>query len=184
MASGGDSSAGPVRPVVALVFATVGFVALLIFGLGMLSLVLDADVVEAPGLGPIPGVVATVLATAGFAGALWATLRRTGPLVPGSAPDAGAAVADDRSRPSQPSYGAALWAGLACALGYLAGLLFGAVLSGGDPAVAAAASGRIATSGFGVVIAAAGAMAGWGGIALVRTRGERPRWPWEDEFDE
>ena len=161
MATGGESTARPVRPVVALVFATVAFVALLIFGLGMLSLLLDADVVEATGLGPIPGVVATILASAAFAGALWATLRR-----------------------AKASYRGALWAALACALGYLAGLLLGAALAGSDMAAAAAAAGRIATSWFGVVIAAAGALGGWGGIALVRTRAQRPRWPWEDEFDE
>ena len=56
--------------------------------------------------------------------------------------------------------------------------------TGADLAVAAAVAGRIATTWFGVVVAAAALIAAWGGIALVRTRAQRPRWPWEDEFDE
>jgi hypothetical protein len=155
------STAGPVRPVVALVLATVGFVALLIFGFGMVSLFLNADVIEAPGLGQIPGVVGTTASVLAFAAVL------------------GAAV----FRPA-PTYWTALWAALAGVIGYLVGLWIAAVLMGVDAAVATAVAGRIATTWFGAVIAFAGAVAAWGGIALVRTRAERPRWPWEDEFDE
>jgi hypothetical protein len=156
------STPGPVRPVVALVLATVAFIALLIFGLGMVSLFSNADVIEAPGLGQIPGIAATTASVLAFAAALGANLRPAGTR----------------------SYAGALWTALACLLAYVAGLWITAVLLGADFAVATAAAGRIATTWFGAVIAGAGALAAWGGIALVRTRAERPRWPWEDEFDE
>ncbi|MET0673093.1 MAG: hypothetical protein ABWY37_06335 [Microbacterium pygmaeum] len=155
------AAGGSVRPALALVFATVAFVALLIFGLGMLSLVLNADVVAAPGLGQIPGVIAVIVAMGAFAGALWAGIRSP-----------------------QPSFWTALWTALAAAAGYIVGLWLGAVFTGADVGVATAAAGRIATSWFGAVVGVSGAIAGWGGVAVVRTRSQRPRWPWEDEFDE
>lgn len=152
---------GPVRPVTALVFATAAFVALLIFGLGMTSLILGEDVVATPGLGQVPGIVATVLATAGFAGGLWAAVRR-----------------------APASYWGSAWTAVAAYLAFVGGLWLGAVGTGADLAVAAAIAGRVATTWFGVVVAAAAFIAAWGGVALVRTRAGRPRWPWEDEFDE
>ncbi|HWM16845.1 MAG TPA: hypothetical protein VNP97_09670 [Microbacterium sp.] len=161
MASTPDASGGPVRPLVALGLATLAFVALLIFGLGMTSLALSADIVEVPGLGQIPGILATALTTAAFAVALWAVVRRP-----------------------QPSFWGALWAALACYLVYVATIWIGVAGTGAGFAVATEVAGRIATTGFGVVIAVTAAMAAWGGIALVRTRAQRPRWPWEDEFDE
>ncbi len=161
MSGAAQSGSGPVRPVIALVFATAAFVALLIFGLGMTSLALGEDVVATPGLGQIPGITATVLATAAFAGGLWAAVRR---------PPA--------------SYWGSAWTTAATFLGYLGGLWFGAVATGAGLAVAVAIAGRIATSWFGLVVAGAALVCAWGGIALVRTRASRPRWPWEDEFDE
>ena len=47
-----------------------------------------------------------------------------------------------------------------------------------------ATAGDVLTSWFGIVILGAGAVSGWGGIALARTRAHRPRWPWEDPDDE
>ena len=152
---------GHVRPLTALAFATAAFVALLIFGLGMLSLLLNQDVIEAPGLGQAPGILAIVFATAGFAAGLWAAVRMR-----------------------HPSFWGAGWTTAGTFLAYLAGVWFGAVVTGADLAVAASVAGRIATSWFGVVIAAAALVCAWGGIALVRTGASRPRWPWEDEFDE
>ena len=156
-----DSSGGPVRPIVALGLATVTFVALLIFGLGMASLFLEADVVETPGLGQIPGVFATALTTGAFSLALWTGLR---------AP--------------HPSYWAALWTAAACYLAYVGGMWIGALVASGQFAVATEVAGRIATTWFGAVVVAAAGVSVWGGIALARTRAQRPRWPWEDEFDE
>ena len=147
--------------------ATATFVALLIFGLGMLSLLLNEDVIATPGLGQVPGILATALATAAFAVGLWAALRR------GRSDDA-----------PQPSFWGAAWTTAATFLAYLVGIWFGAVATGADLAVATAIAGRIATTWFGVVVAGAALVSAWGGIALVRTRAQRPRWPWEDEFDE
>lgn len=157
--SGSPRSDG-VRPAVALALATISFFALLIAGLGVLSLLLNQDVIGVRGLGPVPGVTGTVLAVAAFAAALWAAIRR------------------------RPSYLGALACAVAAFLAYAMGVWLGAAFSGADLAAAAAAAGGVAASGFGVVIAVAALLAGWGGVALVRTRSDRPRWPWEDPFDE
>jgi hypothetical protein len=158
------SGGGPVRPLTALVFATIGFFALLIFGLGMTSLATGADVIATPGLGQLPGVAAVILATLAFAAGLWAAIRH--------------------AATRHPSYWGAAWTTAAAFLAYLAGVWFGALWADAGLAVATAAAGGVATSWFGLVIAAAALVAAWSGIALVRTRARRPRWPWEDEFDE
>ncbi|QKJ21059.1 hypothetical protein HQM25_03005 [Microbacterium hominis] len=149
------------RPGVALALATISFVTLVIFGFGMLSLAADVDVIAVPGLGQVPGIVATTAATIAFAGSLWPIVRRP-----------------------QPSYGGSAITALAGFLAYVIGLWVAAVAGGADLARAGAAAAGFATSGFALVLAGAGLVAGWGGIALVRTRARRPRWPWEDEFDQ
>lgn len=156
-----EPGGGSVRPATAVVFATAAVVALLIFGLGMTSLAWGQDVIATRGLGQIPGIVATVVATGAFAVGLWTAVRR---------------------RPV--SYWGAAWTTAATFLGYLGGMWFGALATGAGLAVAVSIAGRIATSWFGLVIAAAAFVCAWGGVALVRTRSGRPRWPWEDEFDE
>lgn len=161
MSGDAHGGGGPVRPLTALAFATAAFVALLIFGLGMVSLATGEDVIATPGLGQAPGILATILTIAVFAASLWAAVRR-----------------------SQPSFWGSAWTTAACFLAYTGGVWFGAVATGADLAVAAAVAGRIATSWFGFAVAAAAFVSSWGGIALVRTRARRPRWPWEDEFDE
>ncbi|MET0736541.1 MAG: hypothetical protein ABWY55_12975, partial [Microbacterium sp.] len=92
-----------------------------------------------------------------------------------------------RRRPAgdarHPSFWNAGWITAATFLAYLAGLWVGAVATGADLAVATGVAGRIATSWFGVVVAAAALVSSWGGIALVRTTARRPRWPWEDDED-
>jgi hypothetical protein len=174
VAEGRTPEGGTVRPLTALAFATITFVALLIFGLGMTSLLLGEDVIAASGLGQAPGIVAVILATVAFVAGLWLAIRP----VRSSTPEG-----DQTPRPA-PSYWGAAWTTAGCFLGYLAGILIGAAITGGDLAAAAAAAGRIATTWFGAVIAGAALVCAWGGIALVRTRARRPRWPWEDEFDE
>lgn len=156
MTGSADPSHGPVRPAVALAFALVGFIALLIAGLGITTLVLDADLIAAGGLGELPGVTGVLVAAAAFAGLLWAAVRR-------------AAAA----------FWGALWITAGTLLGYLVGIAVGAGIAGADPAVAVAAAGRVATSWFGVVVAGSALVSAWAGIALVRTRAARPRWPWE-----
>lgn len=159
MSDAPQSTGGPVRPLVAVAFATAGFVALLIFGLGMVSLLLDEDVIPAPDGGQLSGILGTTLATIAFAVALWAVVR--------------AATA---------TFWGALGTTLAAYLAYLAGVWLGATGSG--PAAATSVMGSVAVSWFGLVVAAVGFVAGWAGIALVRTRAHRPEWPWEHDEDE
>ncbi|MEZ3159085.1 hypothetical protein AB1K54_00920 [Microbacterium sp. BWT-B31] len=146
------------RKPVAVVFATIAYVALEIAGLGMTSLLLDEDVIAASDLGPLPGVVGTCLATVVFVVGLALSLR-----------------------PARASFWGALWTALATALAYVAGAGLGALLAGSGLAVAAAAAGRIVTGWFGVVVLVSAFVSAWGGIALTRTRAHRPQWPWEQQ---
>ncbi len=157
----GGGASGSVSPAQAIAFASVAFVALLIAGLGLTSLALDADVVATPGLGLAPGVAGTTAATAAFVLGLWVGVRLP-----------------------RPSYWAAAWCALGAYLGYLVGVWLGAAIAGAGPAAAVGAAGDVAVSWFGAVVAGTGLVCGWGGIALVRTRSERPRWPWEHDEDE
>ncbi|WP_239066239.1 hypothetical protein [Microbacterium hibisci] len=198
MAADGEpgASSGPVRPIVALAFATIGFAALAIFGLGMTSLATGEDVIATPGLGQVPGIAGMVCALLAFAGGLWATIGR-------EARRADAATADGATAPQpagprmpagpggpvdagtrHPSYWGAAWTTAASFLAYVGGVWLGALFTGADLGVATSVAGRLATSWFGFAVAAAAFVSAWSGIALVRTRAHRPRWPWEDEFDE
>ena len=154
------SGGGSVRPGVAVVFATVGDLALLIFGLGMTSLVTDESVIATPGLGQAPGAVAVAASIAAFALTLLTVVRRP-----------------------HPSYMSSLWIAAGTGLAYLAGMWITLVVTGSGLGAASAVAGRVATTWFGLVIIAAALVAAWAGIALVRTRASRPRWSWEDEDD-
>src|SRR5688572_30244268 len=123
----GPPSAGPVRPPIALAFATIGFVALTIFGLGMTSLLAGEDVIAAPGLGQIPGIAGVVCATLAFAGGLWAAIARAGN--PGDAAAPGGEPAGEVMGASSaagagtrhPSYWGAGWTTAAAFLAYVGG---------------------------------------------------------------
>ncbi len=179
---GGAAPYEPVRPPVALAFATIGFAALTIFGLGMTSLATGEDVIATPGLGQLPGAAGVVCALLAFAGGLWAAIGRAGGGADaGTAAGAGTTAGAGRRHPS---FWGAAWTTAAAFLAYLGGVWFGALFTGTDIGVATGVVGRLATSWFGLVVAAAAFVSAWAGIALVRTRARRPRWPWEDEFDE
>jgi len=152
---------GGVSPPVALAFATVGFFALVIAGFGIASLLTGTEVVDAPEIGQLPGILGTLLAVAGFALTLWRAVRRT-----------------------RPTFVAAIVIVAAAVAGYLVGLLLGALMSGADPARALGVATSFAGSWFALLLAASALVAGWGGIALVRTRAGRPRWPWEGDGEE
>lgn len=158
------SGAGPVSPLTAVALATVTFVALIIGAFGVLALVLGEDPIETPGIGQVPGIVATAISAIVFGASLWFTLRRRHPQ-------------------SRPSFWSAAGVALAAAIAYVAMLWIAAVATGADLGAAGGAAGRIATSWFGVALLLAAFACAWGGIALVRTRAERPRWPWEDDED-
>ncbi len=154
---GADASRGPVRPSIALAFAVLGFVALMIFGLGMTSLATGTDVISTPGFGQFPGIFGPVFAAVAFAGVLWAFIRG-----------------------DHPSFWGAVVVAIAAFLAYLLGVAIVAVIVGVDPAAAAGTVGQLATSWYGLVVFCAALVAGWSGIALVRTHADRPRWPWEN----
>ncbi|MDZ8170579.1 hypothetical protein [Microbacterium xanthum] len=154
------SGGGPVRPGVAVVFATVGYLALLIFGLGMTSLIIDEAVIAQPGLGQAPGAVAVAASLAAFAAALFAVVRRADPR-PRSAPVIAAVTG----------------------LAYLVGLWVTALGTGAGLGSATGVAARVATSWFGLVVLVAAVLSAWAGIELARTRSARPRWSWEDEDD-
>lgn len=146
----------PVRPAVTVALTLVAFVALVVFGLGMTSLVTASDVITAPGFGVLPGIVGVATAAGAFA-----------------------AVTAPAVRGPHPSYLTSLWAAIACYLAYLAGVWGAALIGGVDPAVATAAAGRLALGWWAPIVAAAGFVCAWSAVALRRTRARRPRWPWE-----
>lgn len=157
---GRPQEGGRVRPVVALVFATVLFLALIIGGVGILSLYRDEEPISAPGFGILPGALGVIVSAGAFAAVIWAVLRRP-----------------------HPSFWGALWTAAASFLAYLAAIVVFGAASSDDPLLAVAVAGRLVTQGFAIVVAASALVCGWGAIALVRSHGGRPRWPWEDEND-
>ena len=149
-------SGGPVRPVVAWAFATVLFVALMVAGLGVVSLASGRDVIAVAGFGELVGTAAAAFATAAFAAVLWMLLRRP-----------------------RPSLWGAVGTAVAAFLVYLVAVWIGGTAHTGDIVLAASVTGSLVTGGFALVVAGAGLLAGWGGILLIRSSGGRPRWPWE-----
>lgn len=147
-----------VSPPLAVLFPSVGFFALLIAGLGVVSLLTGADVLAVPGLGQVPGVVGTAASVIVFAATTWRVVRR---------------------RPAR--YGSVAVVVIATFLAYLFGVLVGAVFAGVDFAAALSAAGGFATSWFALVLASAAFVAAWSAVALVRTKAHRPQWPWEHD---
>lgn len=151
-----DGPGGGVRPLVALAFALMGFVALVVAGLGVATLITESDVIAAPGLGPLPGVIGVIAAAAAMTGVLLPALRA-----------------------QHPSYLTALWAAIGAYLAYLAGVWLSAVIGGVDAAVAGSVVARLALGPWAPIVAVAAAICAWAAVALRRTRASRPRWPWE-----
>ncbi|GGD61413.1 hypothetical protein [Microbacterium murale] len=141
---------------------TIGFFAIAVFGLGALSIVTDAEIIEVPEAGQAPGIVGMVIAVAVFAAILYLAVRITHPKF--------------RS----------VWAiSIATAFAHLIAAGIGAVAVTGDFVNALAVMGELITGGASLVILLTAAIAGWAGVALRRTRAKRPRWPWErDDLDE
>ncbi|QEV99015.1 hypothetical protein F6J84_02045 [Microbacterium caowuchunii] len=159
--SAGTGEPGPVPQTVSLALTSIGFFALAIAGLGIGSLITDADVIPIPGLGPLPGALGLVAAGAAFAGVTWRLVRE-----------------------ARPRYAGVFATILATYLAY--GLVTGfvALFAAEGIATALAVSGSLLVGWPGLVVAVAAGVAGWSAIALVRTRAGRPRWPWEDDADE
>lgn len=141
-------------------FATVGFVALLISGLGIVSLALDSAVIAEPGMTQVPGILGTVTALVGFATVTYPALVR------------------------RASLGMALLAGVVSAFGYVLGVAVGAIISGIDPLRALGVAGGIAVSWPVLVIVAAGVLASALALAVMRAGPAGARWPWERDADD
>lgn len=151
-----------VSAALALVFATISFFALTILGLGALSVATDADIIMVPGLGQAPGVTGMITAVAVFAASCAGALR-----------------------PRHPSFVSVLVIALASALAHLVAVWLTVLVSSGDVVVSTVVAGDLVRGGASLVLLTAGAVAGWGAVALRRTRAQHPRWPWErDESDE
>lgn len=156
----GPESAG-VSAVLAVAFATIGFFALTIFGLGAVSAFTDTDIISTPGLSQMPGVGGMVVAVVVFAVMLWFTVR-----------------------PGHASFVSAVVIGLSTALAHLAAVWIAVVTVTASPLLATAVAGDLVRGGASVVILVAALLGAWGGIALRRTRAQHPRWPWERSEEE
>lgn len=153
----GPEPAG-VSAVLAVVLATISCFALTIFGLGMLSVLTDRDIIAVPGLGPVPGVAGMVVAMGAFAATLGGALKR-----------------------GRPSFVSVPVIGLSTALAHLIAVWMTVLMGAGDFVVATVVAGDLIRGGASLVLLAAASIAGWGGIALRRTRAQHPQWPWEPE---
>ncbi|MDT0158366.1 hypothetical protein Q9R19_12070 [Microbacterium sp. ARD32] len=161
MTTTGDPRGGTpsgVSASLALVVGFVGFAALGILGLGMLSYFADIDILSAPGLGWRPGVVGMLVAIGVFCGALRPSLRR-----------------------GDPSFLTAFPVALGAAAAHLLAVWLTALLIGAGTASAFAAAAQLIVRGSSTVVLAAAAIGAWVAIALRRTRVGAPRWPWEDD---
>ncbi len=144
-----------------MVLATISFFALAVFGLGAVSIATDTDIIAVPDLGQTPGVVGMIAAVVSFALVLWSTLRRP-----------------------HPSYVATIAIALVAGLVHLVAVWVAVLVGAGSIVLATAVAGGLVRGGASAVLVLAGLIAGWGGIALRRTRAEHPRWPWERDEEE
>lgn len=156
----GPESAG-VSPVLAVVFATIGFFALAVFGLGGVSLLTDSDIIATPGLGQAPGIAGMAAAVLAFALMLWVVVRRPAP-----------------------SFFSALALAVSTALVHLAAVWIAVASVAGSALLATAVAGDLVRGGASAVLLLAAAIGAWAGIALRRTRARHPRWPWERDDGE
>jgi len=136
------------------------YAAVLIAAFGIVSLLLDDDVIVTPGLGQVPGVVAVATSLAAVAGTLWARM------------------------PAPGVWGTLGWSALAAFLGYLGGLGVASVVASGDAVLALSAVGRAATTWPGLVVIAAAVVAAAMAVAVARGADQNARWPWEREDEE
>lgn len=156
----GPEPAG-VSAVLALVLTTVGFFALAVFGLGALTVATDTDIIAVPGLGQLPGVIGMTVAVGAFALGLGGALRR-----------------------QHPTFLSVPVIALSVGLAHLVAVWIGVAAASGDLIVATAVAGDLVRGGASAVLLLAAAVAAWAGVALRRTRAERPRWPWEGGDEE
>ncbi|MFS0854054.1 hypothetical protein [Microbacterium sp. 179-I 3D4 NHS] len=156
----GPESAG-VSAVLAVVLATIGFFALAVFGLGALSVATDSDIISTPGLGQLPGAGGMLVAVVVFALLLAVALRR-----------------------QHPSFVSAAVIAVSTSLAHLVAVWIAAAGVTGSLLIGTAVAGGLVRNGTSIVLVVAAGVGAWGGIALRRTRSQRPRWPWERDEEE
>lgn len=158
---GDGPSPGRVRVPVIVAFCGVGYLALVICGLGLVSLAQDDDVISTPDIGALSGYVAVAASVVAFMLLLWGSIA-----------------------PERPSFGATPSIALASAAVHALALGVSAFAATADLGSAGAAMSEVLLSWVSPTIVVTAAIAAWAGIALRRTRSGRPRWPWEDPRDE
>lgn len=149
-----------VGPGVAVALTTVGFLALAIAGLGLVSLLADVEVIAVPGLGPAPGAVALAAGGAAFALSLWRSVHTP-----------------------RPGYVRVIGVVVATAVAYAAAAGLTALVVTGGLGTAVGLLASLLVGWPGLIVAASAVVSAWSAIALVRTRSGRPRWSWESERD-
>lgn len=152
---------GSVRPAVALAFSLIGFFAIVIAALGVVSLLTEEEVVAVPALGPAPGAVGLLAAGGAYAAVWWAGARA-----------------------ARPTFWWALVTAAASFLAYALVAGMTALIVTADLGAAVAVTADLAAGWPGLVVALGALVAAWAGIALVRTRASRPRWPWENDDEQ
>lgn len=140
----------------ALVVGGVCFAALSILGLGMTSFFTNTDVVSVEGLSMWPGIVGMIVAIILYGVVLGVQLR-----------------------PQHPRFSAALLAALVAVVGHLIAVWVSAMADSAGYAHAFAAIAQLVTGGSSAVLLVSGLLAGLLAIALRRSRGGTPQWPWE-----
>ncbi len=145
-----------VSVLVAGVIGAVCFAALAILGLGMLSYFTDTDIISVEELPLWPGLIGMAVAIAVFALMLRPVLAR-----------------------QHPSFSPVVLVAIVTVVSHLAAVWLSALLSGAGFAHATAAVSQLVVRGSSPVVLLAALVAAWIAVALRRTRGGTPKWPWE-----
>lgn len=148
------------RRAAATAVGAVVFAAVLIAAFGVVSLLVNEDVIVTPGLGQMPGIIAVAASLGAVAVTIWVRI------------------------PARGVWGTLGWAALAAFLGYLVGLGVASVVASADVVLALSAVGRAATTWPGLVVIAAAILAAALALAVAGGAGENARWPWERGDDE
>ncbi|WP_029150160.1 hypothetical protein [Microbacterium indicum] len=146
----------PRAPLAVAALATVGYLALLVAGLGFASLWTGSEVIAMPGIDIPTAFVAAGAALVAFGLLLWAALDRW-----------------------RPSYGSV--AGVALASGAVHALVLGVavLVDTGDLGSVIGVLEHVLIGWVSPVVVLAAAVAAWAAVAIRRTGANPPRWPWE-----
>lgn len=147
-----------VSVLVAGVIGTVCFAAFAILGLGMLSYFTDTDIISVQEMPLWPGVIGMAAAIACFALMLRPVVARQHPI-----------------------FSPIVLVAIVTVVAHLAAVWLSAIVGGAGFAHAMAAVSQLVVRGASPVLLVAALIAAWISVALRRTRGGTPKWPWERE---